>query len=124
MNTNLVNSLVLAYIGDAVYEVEIRKFLIIKGINKVNDLQKEAINYVSAKNQCVFINEMINNNVLTEEELDVVKRGRNSKVLSHPKNVNIQEYKWATALESLFGYLYLNENNDRINELINIIVGD
>ena len=67
---------------------------------------------------------MINNNVLTEEELDVVKRGRNSKVLSHPKNVNIQEYKWATALESLFGYLYLNENNDRISELIDIIVGD
>lgn len=124
MDINQINVLALAYLGDAVYELKIREYLINKGINKVNNLQTRALNYVTAKNQCKFINMFIDNNILTEEELEIVKRGRNAKVNSHPKNVDILEYKWATALETLFGYLEINRNYKRIEELINIIIGE
>ena len=122
MNTNLINPLVLAYIGDAIYEVEVRSRLIKRGINKVNDLQKECTKYVSARGQACFIDKMIEFNMLDECELDVYKRARNSKVKSHPSNTDIITYKMATGLEALFGYLYLNNKLERIKELINIIM--
>jgi len=78
--------------------------------------------YVSAKGQAYLINYLIENNILTEEEMDIVKRGRNSKVISHPKNTDILTYKWATSLECLFGYLYIKDNKTRIEELFNIIM--
>lgn len=122
MHVNEENVLALAYIGDSVYELEIRKYLLSQNIHKVNKLQKKALEYVTAKNQCKFINYFLDNNLLKEEEIDIVKRGRNKKVNSHPKNTDIVTYKWATALECLFGYLYLKEEKERINELINIIL--
>ena len=124
MNINQVNILALAYIGDSVYETEIRKYLICQGYNKVNKLQTLSLDYVTAKAQAKFISYFIDNNLLSEEELDIVKRGRNAKVFSHPKNVDILTYKWATALECLFGYLYLLNEENRIKDLINVIVGD
>ena len=124
MELNQINILALAYLGDSVYELEIRNYFIKKGINKVNNLQKKALEYVSAKNQCKYINYLMDNNILSEEELDYVKRGRNAKVFSHPKNTDIVTYKWATALECLFGYLYLKKDFNRIDFLIRIIVGD
>ena len=74
-----MNSLVLAYLGDSVYELYVRNYLVKKNIGKVNDLQKEAINYVSASNQGKYLLKMIEDNYLTEEELDIVKRARNHK---------------------------------------------
>lgn len=124
MNTNEINVLALAYLGDAVYELKIRNYLISKGIYKVNNLQNKALNYVTAKNQCKYINMLIDNEILTKEEIEIVKRGRNAKVNSHPKNADILEYKWATALETLFGYLEVNKNYERIEEIIKIIVGE
>lgn len=124
MDAKEINILALAYLGDAVYELEIRKHFIDIKIQKVNKMQKESINYVSAKSQCKYINYFLDNNILNEDEIDVVKRGRNAKVFSHPKNVDIVTYKWATALECLFGYLYVNNNINRINELIKIIIGE
>lgn len=124
MNINQINILVLAYIGDSVYETKVRDYLISLGYNKVNKLQTLSLNYVTAKKQCEFINKFIDNNLLSEEEIDVVKRGRNAKVYSHPKNVDIVTYKWATAFECLFGYLHLINNEERINELMNYVVGD
>lgn len=123
MNIKEKNILSLAYLGDAVYELWIRKCFIDTGVQKVNNLQKNALNYVSAKNQCKYINYLIDNNVLNNEEIDIVKRGRNAKVFSHPKNVDIVTYKWATALESLFGYLYIKNDISRIDELIDLIIG-
>lgn len=123
MNINQINILSLAYLGDSVYELEIRNHFIKEGIQKVNTLQSKALNYVSAKNQCKYINYLIDNNFLTEEELDIVKRGRNAKVFSHPKNTDIVTYKWATALECLFGYNYIKEDKKRIEELISLIIG-
>ncbi len=124
MNINEINSLSLAYLGDSVYELLIRDYFIKKGINKVNNLQKNVVNYVSAKAQSKIIQELLENNLLKEDEIDIIKRGRNAKVISHPKNTDILTYKWATALESLFGYLYINKDIDRINELMNIILGE
>lgn len=122
MNTNLINSLVLAYIGDAIYELEIRNRLILSGINKVNELQKVCTKYVSAKGQSSFIERMVELNMLTDDELDVYKRARNSKIKSHPANTDIITYKRATGFEALFGYLYLNNNFDRIHALIDFIM--
>lgn len=115
------NSLVLAYIGDAIYEVLVRKYLIDKGFIKVNDLQKEALNYVSAKNQALFLKELLNNDFFTTYEIEIIKRARNTKTHSKPKNCDILTYKHTTALESVFGYLYMNNKYDRIKEIFDYI---
>ena len=122
MNVLEINVLVLAYLGDGIYENYVRKYLINKGIGNVNDLQKEATSYVSAKSQAKFLQDMIDNNMLSEEELDVVRRARNYKTTSHPKNCDIVTYKYATGLEALIGYLNLEENNERIDGIMNFIL--
>jgi ribonuclease-3 family protein len=124
MQTVEINVLVLAYLGDTIYENYIRKYLIGKGIGNVNDLQKESINYVSAKSQAKFLQDMLDNNFLSEEEICVVKRARNYKTTSHPKNCDIVTYKYATGLESLIGYLDLEGKKDRIDEIMNFILGE
>lgn len=124
MTAKEMNVLVLAYLGDSIYENYIRLYLIKKGIAKVNDLQKNAINYVSARAQSEFLKRMIDNNLLTEEELSIVMRARNHKTKSKAKNADIVTYKYATALEALIGYLYLENKNERINEIMNWIIGE
>ena len=124
MQTREINVLVLAYLGDGIYENYIRRFLIEKDIANVNDLQKESINYVSAKGQAAFLNKMLDNNFLSEEEITIVKRARNYKTTSHPKNCDIVTYKYATGLESLIGYLELENKKERIDEIMNFILGE
>ena len=124
MNVLEINVLVLAYLGDTIYENYIRRHLINSGIGNVNDLQKNATNYVSAVNQAKFLTEMMDSNFLTEEELDVVKRARNYKTTSHPKSCDIITYKYATGLEALIGYLDLKNNKERIDEIMNFILGE
>lgn len=117
-----MNNLVLAYLGDAVYELRIREYLINKGIAKVKELQKESLNYVSATSQRRILEEMINNNILSEDEIEIVNRGRNAD--SHKsKTTDIVTYKKATGLECLIGYLYKN-NLERCNEIMNFITGE
>ena len=111
------NILVLAYLGDSVFEIMIRKYLINQGINKVNILQKEAIKYVSAKGQCNFVTKLIEENKLSSEELEIFYRGRNHKTNSHPKNTDIVTYKYATGFEAIIGYLYLKKDYKRIEEI-------
>lgn len=123
MQTREINVLVLAYLGDGIYENYIRRYLIEKGIANVNDLQKESINYVSAKGQATFLNKMLDEGFLSEEEITIVKRARNYKTTSHPKNCDIVTYKYATGLESLIGYLELENNKERIDEIMNFILG-
>lgn len=124
MKTIEKNGLVLAYLGDSIYEIYIRNYLISKGDYKVNELQHQAINYVSAKSQSNFLNLFLENNILNEDELLVVMRARNHKGNRHPKNTDIVTYKMATGLEALFGYLFLEKRYDRIKELMDIIVGE
>lgn len=121
MNIDCINVITLAYLGDSVYEVYIREYLINKGIIYVDKLQKEAIKYVSAKSQAKILDYLIDNNYLSEEEVSIVKRGRNYKRDSHPKNTDIITYKKSTGFECLVGYLYLSKNINRLDEIMNII---
>ena len=115
------NVLVLAYIGDAVYEVYIRNYLIKKNIVKVDKLQKEAVNLeYSAKSQRVFLEKLINQNFFNQEEIAIIKRSRNHKGNRHPKNTDIITYKYATAFEAIIGYFYLT-NNKKLDEMMNLI---
>ena len=120
--TKEINSLVLAYLGDTIYEDYIREFLIKKGIRNVNELQQEAVKYVSAKAQAKYLKDLINNNFFQDEELEIIKRARNHKNNSHPKNCDIVTYKYATGFEALIGYLKLENKIDRINEIIKEIL--
>ena len=113
-----INVLVLAYLGDSVYEIYVREHLIKLGIANVNDLQRESINYVSAKSQAKFLKLLIDENYFNEKELSVIKRGRNYKSGRHPKNCDVVTYKYATAFETLIGYWYLNKEKDKIYELM------
>ncbi len=119
-----INSLVLAYLGDTVYENYVRRFLINQGIAHVDELQKQAIKFVSAKSQAFYLQKMIDENFLSEEELVIVKRARNYKTTSHPKSCDIVTYKYATGLEALIGYLDLSEEKNRISEIMNFILED
>ena len=123
MDVNLINVMSLAYLGDAIYEVYIREYLISKGIAKVEELQKESVKYVSVKNQCKILLHLTDNNLLTDEELDIVKRGRNYKRTSHPKNTDIITYKMSSGFEAMIGYLYLANKKNRLEEIINYILG-
>ena len=123
INNRDINVLVLAYLGDNVYEYYVRRFLIEKKISNVNELQKNAVNYVSAKNQAKFLNALMEDNFFTEEENDIIRRARNHKGVSHPKNCDILTYKHATALEALIGYLKLENRDDRIDIIMDKILG-
>ncbi|MDD3453731.1 MAG: ribonuclease III domain-containing protein [Bacilli bacterium] len=118
-----LNPTALAYLGDSVYELNIRKYLISKNIVKVNDLQKEATKYVSAKSQFRILNDLINENKLTNKELEIIKKGRNTKGHRAPKNTDIVTYRSSTGFESLIGYLYLFDTK-RLNELMKEIIGE
>ncbi len=118
MNISEINIGVLAYLGDTIYENYVRRFLINQNVSKVNDLQKAAVKYVSAVSQAKFLNNMLDSNFFTEEEINVIKRSRNYKSKSHPKNCDIITYKYATALEALIGYLSLSDREERIKEIM------
>lgn len=124
MNIKEINSGVLAYVGDAVYEVEIRNYLIGRKINNVNELQKQATSYVSAVAQAKILEKLLSINILTEKELSTIYRARNYKPNSKPKHTDIKTYKKATALEALFGMLYLEDNTKRIKEIMKEIIGE
>ncbi len=114
----MLSPLQLAYIGDAVYELLIRTYILDNDMN-VNQLHREATKYVKAKAQSEFIHYL--EEFLTEDEKNYVKRGRNAKTNTSPKNSSIIDYKYATGFEALFGYLYLTEQNSRIYDLFCLI---
>jgi len=118
-----MNPLVYAYIGDAVFEIYVRDFLIKKGLCKVNKLQKTSVKFVSAKAQAKFLNDLIEIHFFNEEEISFIKRSRNQKVNTSPKNVDILTYKHATAFEAIIGYFYYN-NKARMEILINKVLED
>ena len=120
MNTKTINVQILALLGDAIFSLYIREELLKLGINNPKKLQAKSVEYVSAKGQVKILNELIEDNLLTEDELDIVKRGRNNKKESHPKNTEIITYKLSTGFEALLGDLYLN-NKERLEELLNKI---
>ena len=123
MNVDNINVLALAYLGDAIYEERVREYLIRSGISLVDDLQKETIRYVSARNQAKIISYLINTKYLTDREINIVKRGRNYKKNRHTRHTDIITYKLSTGFETLIGYLYLNNEKKRVEEIIAYILG-
>lgn len=117
-----INALALAYIGDAVIELHVREHLLKSGYVKPNGLHNEAIRYVSAKGQARFLFNLLEQMELTEEEQGVVRRGRNAKSSTVPKNTDVQTYRYGTAFEALIGYLYLMGRNERLSQLLNQLV--
>ena len=109
----------LAFVGDCVYEMLVRETLVCDANRPVNDLHRESVKFVSAKAQTEAFNKI--KDILTEEETAQFKRGRNAKVGHSPKSATDAEYHTATGVEALFGYLYLNDNLERIKELFKII---
>ena len=124
MDLREINVLVLAYLGDTIYEDYIRRYLIKSGIGNVDRLQTESIKYVSAVNQSNFLLEMIDRGFFEEDELSIIKRARNYKGKTKPKNCDVASYNNATGLEALIGFLDLDGNYSRIEEIMNYIVGD
>ena len=115
----LMSPLTWAYIGDAVFELYIRNKLINETNLKPHKLHIEAIKYVKAKSQAETLNKIYE--TLTDEEKDIVRRGRNTQNHHLPKNSNVQEYMYATAFEALIGYLYLTKQHTRLKEILNLI---
>ncbi|MHC0039226.1 Mini-ribonuclease 3 [Pseudoneobacillus sp. C159] len=115
-----LNSLALAYMGDAVFEKYVRHHLLQAGRVKPNQLHKEATKYVSAKAQSSILFQLIDLGILSEYEMAVIKRGRNAKSGSIPKNTDVQTYRHGTAFEALIGYLYLAHQEKRLEEIIQL----
>ncbi len=111
-----LNALTLAYMGDAVYERHIRQHLIASGLTKPNKLHHIATKYVSAKAQATIVFALQQSQFMTEEEQSVLRRGRNAKSHSIPKNTSVQTYNYSTAFEAVIGYLYLLGETERLYE--------
>jgi len=112
----MMNPVKLAYIGDVVFELYVRLYVIHVEKRSVNLLNKKTVSFVNATAQAKVAKSL--EEILTEEEWMVLKRGRNQKSLKPPKNANIGDYKYATGFESLLGYLYLMGQTDRVREIV------
>ena len=116
-----LNPLVLALVGDAVYEVFIRTYLVEKNRDmNSHKIHIKAVAHVKAHAQSEYMKFFIDN--LNEEELSIFKRARNSKNGTTPKNADLNEYKWATGFEALVGFLYLSEKDERLNYIFEKII--
>lgn len=108
--------LTLAYIGDAIYELVVRSVVVERANRSANDLHKRSVKYVKAEAQAKMI--MALQEILTEEEMAVYKRGRNAKSYTVAKNASMSDYRKATGFEALMGFLYLTNQNGRMLFLI------
>ena len=117
-DVNLINGIALAFEGDAVYSMYIRRHLIFQGLTKPNQLHREATKYVSAKAQANLISLMLEEGILTEKEEDIYKRGRNANSHTKVKNTDIVTYRMSTGFEAVMGYLHMTEAIERLEELI------
>lgn len=115
---SLYSPLTLAFVGDAVYELYVRTRLMKFGSLNVNKLHKLAIKYVKAGAQAQSMHAIID--ILSEDEMAVYKRGRNTKSATVPKNADMADYRCATGFEALIGYLYLNEQENRLYEIMRL----
>ncbi len=114
--SELLNGIALAYIGDAVYEVFVRDYLLAKGITKPAELQKKATKFVSAKAQAAIIAQMLEADFLTEDELIYFKRGRNAHSKTTAKNTDVVTYRISTGFEAVVGILHLRKEEMRLQE--------
>lgn len=110
---------VLAFVGDAYLSLQVRVYLIELGYNNLNKMQETSTLFVSAQAQARFMNELLESNNITEEEMIYYKRGRNAKSRSMAKNADMIDYRVATGFEAFWGYLYLKKDFERLEDLWN-----
>ena len=120
LNPKTISPLSLAYIGDAVYELYIRSYIMHDVNMPVGKLHKSSTKFVSAKAQAKIFH-LIKDN-LTEEEMDVFKRGRNAHSYTSAKNTDIIDYRISTGLEALVGYTYIKKDETRLREIISMCI--
>lgn len=113
-----LSSLTLAFIGDAVFELFVRTKILASGNRPAGELHKIAVGYVKAKAQSDAMHKILDE--LSEEETDIYKRGRNTNIHTVPKNADMNDYRQATGLEALVGYLYITEKNERLIQILNM----
>ncbi|HEL2203223.1 TPA: Mini-ribonuclease 3 [Streptococcus suis] len=118
VDVNLINGIALAFEGDAVYSMYIRRHLIFKGLTKPNKLHGEANKYVSAKAQASLISALLEAQLLTEKEEEIYKRGRNTNSRTKAKNADVVTYRMSTGFEAVLGYLHMTEQTERLDELV------
>lgn len=111
-----MNPLVLAYIGDSVYDMYIRTYVVHKKKGMVNELNKEAVSFVNASSQAFAVRAL--DGLFTAEEKGMIRRGRNQKSISVPRNANMSEYRYATGFESMLGALFLRGEKERIQDIM------
>ena len=116
MDVKMLSPLTWAYIGDSVYEMYIRTYLINKTKLKPHKLHIESIKYVKAKSQADILKKI--DDMLTDEEKDIVRRGRNAENHHLPKNADPEDYMYSTAFEALIGYLYLTKQDERLRHIL------
>lgn len=116
---NAMSSLALAHVGDGVFELMVRTYLACKGRLAVSAMHRETVKIVNAAAQAEFARDIMP--MLSDEELSVYKRGRNTRVNSVPKHMSIADYHAATGFEALFGYLWLSGRHERLNELFAVV---
>ena len=119
-----LNGTTLAYMGDAVMEQFVREHLIRNGQVKPNKLHVSATKFVSAKAQAGMVVQLLEENFFTEEEVAVIKRGRNANQGTVPKNTDVQTYRHATSFEAIIGYLYLLNEHERLKAIMNTVLPD
>ena len=119
-DVKMLNPLVLAYVGDSVYDTFVRTLLVSGGHGQVAKLHKMSVEFVKAKAQADILGKI--NQLLTPEEQDIVRRGRNSKSTTMPKNADVFDYRYATGFEALIGFLYLTGQIDRLMEIIRLVI--
>ena len=121
-DARVMNPQVLAFVGDGVYSLYVRHKLVMSEKLKGKDLHNQVTNFVKASGQSNFIEKILP--LFSERELAVFKRARNHKTLSQAKNASIVDYRRATGLEAVLGYLYLSGNKERLNELLELSIGE
>ena len=115
---NTLSPLTLAFLGDSVYEMFVRTKILSMGNRPANELHKIAVGYVKAKAQAQAAHKILD--TLSEEEAEIYKRGRNTNIHTVPKNADMADYRHATALEALIGYLYIKGDEKRLSEILNL----
>jgi ribonuclease-3 family protein len=118
----LYNGETLAYVGDAIYELRIREYILSTGYQDVNKLHKYAVKFTSGENQAKIIDYLIKENLVTEEEISYFKRGRNSGHSKNRRSISVISYKKATGFEAMIGYLYLENKKERLDEILDIVI--
>jgi len=118
MNVDVMNGAMLAFVGDAYFDLKVREMLMGRGINKSKKFHEMTVFYVSAKAQSKVLLHLIEEGFLTEDELDIVRKGRNVSGGTVRKNTDVIVYRQSTAFEALIGYLYLSKQEDRLSTVV------